>query len=181
MRSLSKSLVISPNSTVGFTLVEMLMVVVLIGVLAGLTAPIISQGLTASNMTSSSLQTLEKLRYATERLAREIRQIDYNGAGYNISQMTANRITFVKNSDGAVTVDASLTGSVLSLGYSSPAVTAILTDEVSALNFSYLNASGSVTASTADLAFVEISLTLLNPNTSAVYSQRTRVALRDRS
>lgn len=164
----------------GFTLVELLLVVVLIGILAGLTAPIISQGLSASNMVRSNLHTLEKLRYASERLTREIRQIDHGAGGYNLGNMNANRITFVKN-DSGITVDVRLAGSILTLGYSSPAVTATLSDEVSAFNLSYYDTAGAVTTSAANLAYVQISLTLQNPSTLAVYSQRTRVGLRDQS
>jgi hypothetical protein len=57
----------------------------------------------------------------------------------------------------------------------------VLTDEVSSVSFAYYDGNGAVTASLVDLAFVQIDLTLQNPTTGASYTQRTRVALRDRS
>ncbi|WP_455203590.1 type II secretion system protein [Kaarinaea lacus] len=165
----------------GFTLIEMVLVIMILGILAGITAPIFSQGLTASRLTTENLHTLEKLRYATERLAREIRQIDYDGTSYDVSSMSAANFSFVKTDSSSGTVSINYTGATLQLSYSTLPATAVLTDEVSGFNLAYYDADGVVTASSASLAFVEITLTLQNPTTTASYSQRTRVALRDRS
>jgi len=162
-------------------MIETVMVIVLLGILAGLTAPIFSQGLTAARLTAENLQSMEKIRYASERMAREIRQVNHNGAEYDISSMTATNFTFVKNAATVTTVTIAYSGSTVSLGYSVPAATATLTDEVSSMSFSYYDAVGAVTFSKANVAFVEISLTLQNPDTGGVFMQRTRVALRDQS
>jgi len=162
-------------------MIEMVMVIVLLGVLAGLTAPIFSQGLTASRVTAENLQSMEKIRYASERMAREIRQVNHNGVSYDISSMTATTFSFVKDAATVTTVSITYSGVTLSLGYSVPAATATLTDEVSSMSFSYFDAIGAVTVSTADVAFVEMRLTLQNPETGGVFTQRTRVALRDQS
>ncbi|MGD8940122.1 MAG: prepilin-type N-terminal cleavage/methylation domain-containing protein [Gammaproteobacteria bacterium] len=165
----------------GFTLIEMVMVIVILGVLAALTAPIFSQGLTAARLTTENLSTLAKLRYATERLAREIRQVNNNGSGYDVSTMTPANMVFTKVDSVSTIVSITVAGGDITLGYSSPAVTGTLTDEVSSASFVYYDSSGAVTANNVDLAFVEINLTLQNPVTGGSYSQRTRVALRDQS
>ena len=159
----------------------MVMVMVILGVLAGLTAPIFSQGLTAARLTTENLNTLAKLRFATERLAREIRQVNHNGSGYDVSVMSPTSLVFTKvdSLSGTVTVNAS--GGAITLAYSFPAVSGIITDEVSSFSIAYYDGDGVVTASNTDLAFVEINLTLQNPTTGGTYSQRTRVALRDQS
>lgn len=171
----------SRKRQLGFTMIEMVMVIVILGILAGLTAPIFSQGLTASRLTTENLQTLAKLRYATERLAREIRQVNYNGASYDVTTMTAASLVFGKDDSVSTTVSIAVAGGNITLAYSAPAVSATLADQVSSLSFAYYDANGVDTVSAVDLAFVEINLALQNPVTNAVYSQRTRVALRDRS
>jgi MSHA biogenesis protein MshO len=156
------------------------MVILVLSIVAGLTAPIFSQGLAATHSTKENLQTIEKLRYASERLAREIRQVNYNGAGYDISSMTGTSLTFTKNDGSSTTVTINFSGSAVTLGYSSPALSATLTDEVSSLAFAYYDSSNAATASATNVAFIEYTLTLQNSVTGGSYSQRTRVALRER-
>ena len=172
----------------GFTLLEVVIVMLVLSIIAGLTAPIFSQGLAATHTTAENLQTIEKLRYASERLAREIRQVNYNGAGYDITTMvsgncpvSANCLVFTKNDTTTTTVTIGLTGNAMTLGYSTPALSATLTDEVSRLAFAYYDVSNAVTASAANVAYIEYTLTLQNPDTGGSFSQRTRVALREQS
>lgn len=165
----------------GFTLLEIIMVMLVLSVIAGLTAPIFSQGMAASRVTTENLQTIAKLRYASERLAREIRQVNYNGTAYDITSMTATSLVFTKNDSSSTTVSISFAGSAVTLAYSSPALSATLTDEVASLAFAYYDASGALTASAANVAFVEYTLTLQNPASGGNFSQRTRVALREQS
>lgn len=165
----------------GFTLLEMVVVMVVLSIIAGLTAPIFSKGLTATRTISDNLQTIEKLRYAAERMAREIRQINHNGTSYDISSMTSSTLTFTSAIDSTNTISISYSGSSVSMSYTSPALTGTLTDEVSGLSFAYFDATGASTASTTNVAFVEFTLTLQNPISGGSFTQRTRVALRDQS
>ena len=172
-----------PNNrqALGFTLIEIVMVMVIVGVLAGLAAPIFSQGLTAARLTTENLHTLAKLRYATERLAREIRQINYNAGSYDVTTMSATSLVFGKDDRVNTTVSLVKSGSDITLGYSAPPVTGILTDEVKGFALTYYDSGGIVTANSRNLAYVEINLALQNPVTGASFTQRTRIALRDRS
>lgn len=164
----------------GFTLVEMVMVIIILSVLGALTAPMMLKGMEAYEGAHRSLRTLDKLRYATERLAREIRETDLNAGAYVISMATAPPLTFTKTDGVLVTVSSG--GSNLNLGYSTPAVSEVLTDELSSVAFAYFDADGSAAAVTArSVRYVEITLTLTNPANGQNYSQRTRVALRDRA
>ena len=172
-----------PNSVNGVTLIELLMAMTLMGILTGLVAPIISQGLGASNQTQQNLQSLDKTRWVMERLAREIRHIDHNGANYLITSMNAANLVFTKNDDEATQVSVSVAGTQLSLAYANPSLmaTATLSDEVAAFALIYLDINGAVTVSNANVAFVEINVSMQNPMTGALFSQRTRVALRNRA
>lgn len=165
----------------GFTLVEMVMVIMVLAVIAVVLTPMMLKGIQAYEGTHSTLNTLEKLRYATERLAREIRATDYSGGAYTINMATTPPLTFTKADSTPVTVTTA--GSNVSLAYAAPApvVSAVLTDELSSLAFAYYRADGATTASAAtDVRYVQITLTLTNPANGQAYSQRTRVALRDR-
>lgn len=165
----------------GSTLIELIMVIVIVGILAAAGSAILVKGVEAYSATEESIDTLSKLRYATERAAREMREVRRTPAtpsDYEIATRTTSTFAFTK-SDG-VTVTLTASPPLLTLAYSSPAVTATLANEVSSAAFSYYQADGVTPASSnADIAFAELNLTL----TSALggnYSQRTRVALRNK-
>lgn len=165
----------------GATLLELVMVILIVGILAAAGSIMLVKGVEAYSVTEESIDTLSKLRYATERAAREMREVRRNPAtptDYDIATRTAGTFRFTKTDGTTVTLTAS--PPLLTVAYSSPAVTATLTDEVSSAAFSYFQADGTTAATgNADIAFVELNLTL----TSALgnnYSQRTRVALRNR-
>lgn len=161
----------------GFTLIEMVAVAVIVGILAVAVAPMALTSLDAYNATLNSVTTLDKLRYATERLARELRATDYNGTNFVINMSTSAPV-FTKTDGVQVTVGTA--GSAVTLAYStlSPSPVPTLTDQLSSLAFAYYDRNGAVTASNIDVRYVEIALALsLGTQT---YNQRTRVALRDR-
>lgn len=161
----------------GVTLIEMVMTIMIMGILAGMAAPMFSSTFGAYDALSETTTTLGKLRYAVERMAREVREVRHTGGGFDISSMTAGTLTFVKR-DGT-TVALTSSGSNVTLYYSVPsAVTSPLTDQLNSLSFTYYKANGTTTTSSnADVAFVEIGLTLEKDGNT--YPQRTRVALRN--
>ena len=167
----------------GFTLIELVMVIVVLGILATVTVPLLSNSFRAYETNQTNLVTLSKLRYATERMAREIREVRYAGGNYSIV-MGATTLQFTK-SDAAGTV-VTINGAappLATLRYSTPlpAMTATLTDQVAAggLQFEYFDINNNVGVTTANVAYVDVSLTLTDPNSGAA-AQRTRIALRNR-
>jgi len=165
----------------GFTLIEMTIVIVVLGVLAAATTPMFVNSMRAYDINQTNLVTLSKLRYATERIAREIREVRYTGANYAIGPMTSTALSFTKNdaANTVVTITAAPPG--VTLGYSAPAMSATLTDQVTTLQFAYYQADGvTTTASNVNVAYVQVTLTLQDPNSGA-YQQQTRIALRNKS
>lgn len=170
-----------PAEAGGFTLIEAVMVIVLIGILAAVGAPMIANGMRLSFQTRHDLETTSQLRYATERIAREVREIAWAGSSYNISTMSASQLAFVNGNGTAVSISRS--GTAISLGYGAIG-SASLTSQAAAppaegLRFTYRDFDGVETTSPAAVRFVDIAITLANPTTGATYTQRTRVALRN--
>lgn len=158
----------------GFTLVEMVMVIVLLGILAAIGAPMIANSMRLASTAGTDLGTASQLRYTTERLAREFRAVRLNGSAYDIGA-AALPLTFTKT-DGTV-VTLSLSGSNLSISYGGAST--VLSNQVSSLTLTYTNVTGVVFTNTP--SFIDLQISLANPTTGASYTQNTRVTLRNLS
>ncbi|HHH42623.1 MAG TPA: type II secretion system protein [Gammaproteobacteria bacterium] len=164
----------------GFSLMEMVIVLTMLALLAAVAGPYLANGVRAYNDTSSSVHTLGKLRAASERLVREIREIGNNGTYQVFTPVSApnSSLRFTKTDTETVTIDTS--ASLLRLGYASinTGIAYTLSDELASLVFRYWQADG-VTAATgnADLAIIEFELVLNHAGNN--YAQRSRVALRN--
>ena len=168
----------------GFTLMELVVVLIVLGLMTSFAVPYMSNGVRAYNDTAAALQTTSKLRYASERIARELREVNNVGGNFAIATpvtTTGNSISFTKW-DGAqfIQVTISDTAPTLSLAYDTLASGAnfTLSDELTSITFDYFQSDG-VTQATGinNVAFIEFELILNNGNS---YSQRSRVALRNR-
>lgn len=187
----------------GFTLIELVIVIIVLSIMAAVLAPTVRSSLLAYDAVLSDVVVLDKLRYATERLAREIREVnavtDANGnfTSFNFTTMGASAATFTRtyyNSDGSVlatnvvricaiapNLRLSYGDATLCSGVDSNANGILLTDDLSALAFKYYDKTGTeITTALPDpvnVRAVEISLTL-TPSGSPPYTQTTRVELK---
>lgn len=171
----------------GFTLIEMVMAIMILGMLSAAAAMAIHHGTRASLEAQTRVDTLSKLRVATERLTREIRLMRRSPAApadFDVISRSTNTLAFRRldpngSSVRTVTIDGSAAG-VVTLGYDSPAGAPVLTDQVGSFSLAYFQANGTTpSASYADMAFVEINLTLTDNHGNA-FTQRSRVGLRNR-
>ena len=165
----------------GFTLIELIIAVVILGLLGAVAGYGLQNGALAFVNTTDSVHTLGKLRAASERLVREIREIRRDPVTpgvYDIATMNATTLAFTKLDATGVTLNSA--PPQITLAYSDPAGTHTLTNEVSSLAFTYYQTDGLTPATGgADVAFIEFELVLTRDGHT--YPQRARVALRNRS
>jgi len=175
-----------PNNQRGFTLIELVMVIVMIGIIGTTIASLLSGGVGAFTAGRESVDTLSALRLTSERLARELRTVrrdPVTPTNFDFISRTATSAQFRRlENDGTtvttVTIDTS--GTNLRLAYTTPAGSYTLTDQLGSLALAYLQQDGATAATgNADVAFVDIALNLTDANGNS-YPQRTRVALRNR-
>lgn len=173
------------NAQRGFTLVEMVMVTLVVGMLVITLGTMLNTGVRAFDEGRKAIDTLSSLRLTTERLTRELRTVRRNPAApadFDFLAKNATNVQFRRfENDGTTVTTVTITATPpnLTLAYNTPAGSYILTDQLGSLALSYLRADGTVTTSNTDVAFVVIDLNLIDSNGNN-YPQRTRVALRNR-
>jgi prepilin-type N-terminal cleavage/methylation domain-containing protein len=172
----------APNSELlthhskGFTLIEIIITIVLIGVLSTIAAVIILQGIRAYSEERTRSDVHYQARIAMERMAREIRTIRSQTAG-DITTMAAANLAFCDITGKAI--EFSLAGTVLNRRESAtcnpPAWGGwnALANGVGPLTFTYRDVAGASGAAATDLWFVEIDMT--DTQGSETMRMRTKV------
>ena len=169
----------------GFTLVELVITIVVLGILAAVGSSMISDTFTTARIVNSSQASADQARYATERLAREIREVQFSGNAYAISSTmspAASTMAFTRTiSDLGVTatVTVARSGTNLTLGYSSPATTSTLATDVTAFTLDFLALDNTPTTLASAVRFVVIKITVTDTTSGQAITQQTRVALRN--
>jgi len=171
----------------GFTLWELVMVIVILGILGAFVGPVAYNAIRSYDAVQKSTNTNAKVRYAMERIAREMRDIRRqvtDSAALDIPSLTASSMAFFKTDGTRVVLNGA--GNVVNLAYSivaNPAystLTGMLVDQVQAGSFSlaYFEQGGTtLTASAASLSFVQVSMTLTDG--AVMVPARLRVDLRN--
>lgn len=181
----------------GFTLIEVVIVIVLTGILASAAVQPLIQALTARARVANNLDAIDNLRYATERIVRELRQTQFDaaGTGFQLKALdytssddnTSNGICFKRSGGITGTSFASIalrkSGALATLDQSTsyPGCNTVLAntlaDKVSNLQFSYWSfgsTAAPVALAVSDanfgrmLNFIDMTLTITPAGTSGV-------------
>ena len=116
----------------GFTLIEIVMVCVLIGIIAAVIIPPLHQGVQSYAVSETRGDLTSQARQAATRMIRELRNVQKKANNTpNITAANATSITFVDVLDSTITF--SLSGSTVQRN-SNP-----LVEQVSSLQFRYFN------------------------------------------
>ena len=133
----------------GFTLVEMILVIIILSIIATVGSQVMSNGFTAYLSGRDMVDAEWQGRYAMQRMSRELRDVRSATAGDLV--MGANQITFTDIN--ANTITYALTGTTLTRNGTA------LADGVTALEFYYIQADGIVTAAAAtDVSFITVNI-----------------------
>lgn len=142
----------------GFTVLEMVMVIVLLGIVAGLGAIMLQGGFDAYFAERDVSDAAWQGRFAMERLNRELRAIRSATAG-DLTMSPASEISFVDTTGTAMSY--ALSGTILTRN-GQP-----LADGISSLNFSYIANDGKTTAADAtQVYYVAASFTVIQGGAS---------------
>jgi len=152
----------------GFTLIELVIVIVILSIIAAVASQMLAQGfnafLKAQNVTDANWQG----QVALERMIRDIRTVR---SANDISSSTSTTFSFVNLAGTSMTY--TLSGSNLTLNGN------VLASGVNSLTFTYYDQNGNVGPSTANIHYVNIDLAIAEGNAS--YNLSTGVYLRDLS
>ena len=190
----------------GFSLLELVIVRVLTGLLAVMAMQPILRAIQARTTVANNLGAIDALRYATERIVRELRQVRYNAQGTGFQLVSLSPIAGTTNASSGICftrVGGSVGGTYSSIAIRQtgaqatldnvafPTCAAVapntLADRVGTLRFDYWTyGSGSAPVALAltdasfgtKLSFIDVTLSV-TPNNGAAVSYRSRVVLRN--
>lgn len=157
----------------GFTLVEIVITIVLIGILSAIAAVIILQGVRAYSDERSRSDVHYQARLAIERMAREIRLMRWNTATAQAAVTLMNPTDLRYTDIQGRQMGFRLSGNIVERTEDNAATWQTLATGAQALNFSYFQQDGVTPAAAATLWFVELSMTDLQGTESL--QMRTRV------
>ena len=190
----------------GFSLIELVVAMLLTSMLAVAAMQPVLRALQARAAVAGNLSAIDGLRYATERMLRELRQVRYDAQGTGFQLLPLDAIAGSTNASAGLcfsraggsagnawsSLSFRKSGALATLdavsypgcGTSSPST---LADKVSAMRFDYWTyGSGSAPVALAlndaafgtKLSFIDITLTVTPANGTPV-SHRSRVVLRN--
>ena len=168
------------RTTRGFSLIELVLVILVTAILGAMVAYGLVTGVTAWRTGSERLEAHGQIRFAMERMIRELRVVRHDGTRYEFLARTANSVQFHKQEGTLLhTVALGVTAGTLEIAYDGGAAQP-LARGVTSFRLDWLQADGVTPAtSDADVAFVEITLGLTDAG-GRTYLQVGRAGLRRR-
>lgn len=182
----SSSLRKRPDQQGGFTLIELILTVVLLGILGATGTSMLVDSFSTARIVNAANTDAAKGRYGLERVARELREVKRISGAYCFTTQAATSVSFARMATGStnttscstevIPVSITLSGTDLQLVKSG---TATLANNVTAFNLAYKTIADADTSSAVDVVSVVITLTVTDPESGQPNTQRTRVLLRN--
>lgn len=141
----------------GFTLIEMIMVILILGIIVAMSSSLLTQGLNSASQGEGLLDANWQGQIAFERMSRDISLVRSTA---DITTIGASNFAFTDTSGN--TISYSLSGTSLLLTQNGNA--AILADGVSSLSFTYFDRTGTSTATATLVRYIRISITVTRNN-----------------
>lgn len=139
----------------GFTLIELIIVILLMGIIMAVASKMLSQGLTGYLTSKNLIEAEWQGQIGLERMARDIHLIRSLG---DISTASASQLIYTDTSGTSITFQ--LSGTTLMRN------SQVLADGVQSLIFSYFNKNGASTSTLSDIRYITISLNVTQNNTN---------------
>ena len=137
----------------GFTLIELILVIVILGIIAGVSANVMSSSFKSSFDNQNITNADEQGRLSIERMIRDIHAIGSSGS---IITATSTQFSFINTSGQTITY--ALSGTNLQRNGIN------LADGISAISFGYYASNGTVTTTLANIRYINITLTVTQNN-----------------
>lgn len=139
------------KSVVGFTVIELILVMVIVGIVAAASSTFLLKASQASHLAPALVEVDNAARFAVISLQRELQNIRSNTSS-DISNAQTNTITFIDTSNNTITY--SLSGAtIMRNGFT-------FLEQVSAFSFTYLDAQGAVTNTVSNIQYIQFSFTV---------------------
>ncbi len=143
----------------GFTLLEMVMVIVILGIIIGMSSSLLTQGLNAFPTGENIVNANWQGQIAMERMSRDILLIR---SPTDITTTASNNLAFTDMNNN--TISYALSGTSLNLTENGN--TSILADGVQSLTFNYFDKNGTSTATPALVRLITVSINITQNNAS---------------
>lgn len=153
----------------GFTMVELVLVIAILGIQALMLGPPIMKAVQQYDLVWSRRQTLGEARSAMDRMVKEIRLIPSSAAIIDISSPTQFQFQYPAGN----TITYALSGTTLLRNGATQA------SNVGTLNFNYYDAAGVATITRTAVRTIQIKLTLNAPSNHGTVPLTTTVFLRN--
>ena len=150
----------------GFTLLEMVMVILILGIIIAMSSALLSQGLSGFSEGEDIINANWQGQIAMERMTRDILAIR---SPVSITTITAGNFAFTDIDNN--TISYSLSGTNLTLTQNGSSVT--LAQGVQSLTFSYFDENGLSTATASLVHMIRVSLNITQ--NGAAYTLTTAI------